>query len=145
MAGTHYQDWALSNPDHSCYLQGDLTMLLQKTKKKKVENRNAIITTMLEPFQSPLHYLLTNTCSIWEIQPVLPSTLHKTALATKHQSACSCLLSGKVQNWQGLTSCQACRWLNNTMQFTKDKLPRKSTCFWSSSMFTKQWKYLKNL
>jgi len=62
----------------------------------KSGNRNAIITAMLEMFQSSLHYLPTNVCSGWENHPVLPSAFHKTVLAVKEQNACSRLLPGKV-------------------------------------------------
>lgn len=108
---------------------------------KRSGNRNAVITTMLETFQSSLHYLPLNLCSSWENEPVLPSPLQKTVLAAKEQSACSYLLTWKVQNWQWLTSCQAYKWLSNTLQLRKKKLPRKSTCFCFSSVFAKQCMY----
>lgn len=51
-------------------------------------------------------------------------------------------------NWKSpkltwLTSCQLCRGLSNTLESTEEKLPRKSTCCCSSSLFTKPFKYLK--
>lgn len=80
MGGTRHQDCALSNPDHR-HICRDLTTLLQNTSG----NRNTIVTTTLETFQSPLHYLLTNICSSWEHRPVPPSTLRRTAQAAQEQ------------------------------------------------------------